>query len=115
MREIKDFYEAYHFLSEHPIVLWNNTNYFNNCLNIEVVKINPDTNQVDENSSKNTKTQIWLEFGGITETNMFDDIRIIPEHNINLDCGGFTFEEAIIKLANLVIKEYPKYKLYDKN
>ena len=26
----------------------------------------------------------------------------MPEHDINLDCGADTYEEAIIKLANLV-------------
>jgi len=51
---------------------------------------------------------IWLECGR-KGPKIFDDPSI-PEgyypnyHDIELDCGGATFEEAIVNLANLVEK-----------
>lgn len=63
-----------------------------------VVKVNPKTNEISDDVELNSKTRIWLECG------------ITPnEHDIRLDCGGDTFEEAIIQLADLVIKHFGFY------
>lgn len=35
-----------------------------------------------------------------------DNGHVVPTHDMALDCGAPTFEEAVIKLANLVQKEY---------
>lgn len=37
MGKFNDFYEAYNFLSTHPMIYHNNDNYFNRCLDVEVV------------------------------------------------------------------------------
>lgn len=101
-----DFYKAYNFLSCHPMTdgcyenLAFEISHFYDCLNIEVVKVNPTTNEIDNKDSLNTKTQVWLEFGS------WSDKENCPCHDTNLDCGGDTFEEAIIKLANLVAIYY---------
>jgi hypothetical protein len=91
-----DFYNAWHFLSEHKI--------FNGCFEsnlwTEVVKVNPETNEIDPDTTKNTKLQIWLEHGP------WDGEWGSCTHDLNLDCGGDTFELAIIKLAELVSKYY---------
>ena len=50
--------------------------------------------------TKNTKVEIWLEHGH------YDVDWGACVHNIDLDCGGDTFEEAIIKLAELVKRHY---------
>ena len=90
-----DFYTSWHFLNKHKMF----NGQFITGLYIEVVKVNPDTNSIDDDKTKNTKEQVWLECGpyekpyGLT-------------HDIYLDCGGDTFEEAIIKLAGLVKKYY---------
>ena len=80
-------------------------NYFDRCLSISVVKINPETDEIDTNMSNNTKTEVWLEFGrAFIDYNTTDSV--IFEHDYRLDCEGDTFEEAIIKLANLVDQFY---------
>ena len=63
-----------------------------------IVKINPDIGMVDDDESKNTKVEVWLEAGPYGEH--------CNIHDWDLDCGGDTFEEAIIKLADLVKQYY---------
>lgn len=91
-----DFYESWWFLLKHKMF----NDRFVEELYIMVVKVNPDTNEIDDDNTKNTKVQIWLEHGAyIEEYNACS-------HDIDLDCGGDTFEEAIIELAKLVKKNY---------
>ena len=98
--EFVDFYEAFHYLQDHPMVESSDVK-FSRCLDIMVVKIDPNINAIDlVDSIKNTKTQIWLEFGP------WDPIEKAPMHDIRLDCGGDTFEEAVIQLANRVRQYY---------
>ena len=109
-----DFYEAFNFLRNHKLceceIDQGNrrksvVNYFDRCLSISVVKINPETDEIDANMSNNTKTEVWLEFGrAFIDYNTTDSVMF--EHDYRLDCGGDTFEEAIIKLANLVDQFY---------
>lgn len=89
-----DFYEAYHYLREHSMFQGN----FERCLDIEVVKVNPTTKEIDDNFELNTETNVWLECGQYS--------KFINIHDLDLDCGGKTFEEAICTLANLVQKNY---------
>lgn len=87
-----DFYDAWNFLEEHSLFEDN----FNGCLYIEAVKVDPETKSIEEDPSRNTETNVWLEAGA-------------PGcHSIELDCGGRTFEDAIIQLANLVYRYYGK-------
>ena len=94
-----DFYEAFHYLNSHPMF---HEHFLMGCLDIEVVKVDPVTNRIENDQKRNTKTAVWLEAG-----------RYYPEatgsphdpkfgHNPYLDCGGDSFEEAIIKLAKKV-------------
>ena len=109
-----DFYEAFNFLRNHKLceceIDQGNrrksvVNYFDRCLSISVVKINPETGEIDANMSNNTKTEVWLEFGrAFIDYSITDDVMF--EHDYRLDCEGDTFEEAIIKLANLVDQFY---------
>ena len=88
------FYEAWHYLENHPIFC----GHFQDCYDLEVVKVNPANEVSEDNEELNTQTQVWLECGP------YD-----PEcrtHNIDLDCGGDTFEDAIIALALLVQQQY---------
>jgi len=105
-----DFYTAYQFLYNHPMfqeeVSYNNDtwneSHFKECLDIEIVKVNPETNSIDDDEIKNTKVQIWLECGRYDK-----ECRI---HDIELDCGADTFELVIIELANLVEEWYGETK-----
>jgi len=103
MLNMLDFYIAWNYLDGHSI--FQNTEYgllydsrFKQCLDIDVVKVNPDTNTIDDNKELNTKVQIWLEAGPYLGKHF--------AHDIDLDCGGNTFEEAIIELASLVKQKY---------
>lgn len=91
-----DFYTAWKFLSNHKMF----NGLFECGLWTEVVKVNPETNEVDDDRAKNTKVQVWLEHGP------YDKEWGSTTHDIDLDCGGDTFEEAIVKLASLVKKSY---------
>ena len=92
-----DFYSAWQFLQEHKIF----NDMFSYNLWFEVVKVEPETNAINYiDHSKNTKVQVWLEHGP------YDAEWGACTHDIDLDCGGDTFEEAIIKLAKLVKEKY---------
>lgn len=108
-----EFCEAHDFLKEHKMVKAYvkldessreyEVNNFYKCFDFNVVKVNPETGELEIEEDKlhlNTKTEVWLEFGGWCEE---ENCRY---HDYDLDCGGDTFEEAIIKLANLVDKYY---------
>ena len=96
-----DFYEAFHFLYEHDMFKGK----FWESLYVEVVKVDPETNCVENERSRNTKTQIWLETGPYFEEDE------VAAHDFDLDCGGDTFEEAIVELADLVLQKYGRKKL----
>lgn len=71
---------------------------FQKCLDIEVVKVEPITKTVHRNENLSTETRVWLECGPYHSQYM--------THDLDLDCSGATFEEAIIELANLVQAYY---------
>ena len=96
LERFNDFYDAYKFLSNHTLVHKHPEHKFEECLSVEVVKVCPDTLKIEEDDALNTLTQVWLEFGP------YDFEERIVCHDLNLDCGANTYEEAIIKLANLV-------------
>lgn len=92
------FYEAYQFLDRHPAFAGR---FQYGCLETIVVQVNPETEEIDEDPTKNTATRIWLECGNYDEDHSV--------HDINLDCGAPTYEEAIIELAALVLEHYGDY------
>lgn len=121
-----DFHDSWHFLRDHPAFQAKGKHgkgygsRFHEALDIDVVKVNPKTLSIDDDKKKNTATRIWLECGQV-EDPMSEDFASLREcnglsaeqknygvlsHDIRLDCGGKTFEEAIIKLAKLVKKYY---------
>lgn len=93
------FYNAWNYLNNH-VIFENEDGFsmFQECLDMEVVKVDPDTNSISDNEEENTSTRIWLECGPYQK-----DCRT---HDINLDCGAKTFEKAIKKLAKKVKKVY---------
>jgi hypothetical protein len=115
-KKFKYFYDAWWFLYNHEIFidksldtgqkdghyLWSSR--FSDCLDIDVQKVNPKKQAVDEDKTLNTETEIWLECGPWWYDEDFGGWN--ASHDWRLDCGGITFEIAIIKLANLVFKHY---------
>lgn len=127
--DLTDFHTAWNWLRRHPAFFYkgkmgaehmiaglaSSTQYgFFESLEIDIVKVDPKTNRIEDDSSRNTATRVWLECGpwgdpkdhpswGDTENIIWKGI---PSHDINLDCGGETFERAIIKLASLVLTNH---------
>ena len=123
--KLDTFYDCWWYLLETAFYLDHNTKVFDDIpsesmflksLDIDVVKVDPKTNCVDfYRLEKNTKTRVWLESGEQWFDDKFGNVWRNNCHNINLDVGADTFEEAIIKLARKVQSKYPlkKYgKLY---
>lgn len=97
-----EFYEAWNYLYNHKIF----KEHFLQCLDIDVVKVHPETLEIDDDYEKNTKTQVWLECGPYFENQ--------GVHDIDLDCGGDSFELAIINLAKNVKQFYDEGDNYEK-
>lgn len=114
--KMEKFYESWNFLNEHryfhsdPL---DRFSCFQTNLDIMVVKVNPENLTIEDEKLKNTKTQIWLETGEWTDDdkNPFESLRT---HDPILDCGGDTFEDAIIELAQLVQIHYGDGKYTEK-
>lgn len=71
----------------------------------------------DSDSSKNTRSECWLEFGPVEygyvaggEFEWDDETGEMNYHDYRLDCGGSTFDEALVRLAKNVRKFYGDYK-----
>lgn len=101
--EFNNFYEAFQFLDGHPIYIGT----FMRGLSVDVVKVNPETNAVDDEPDNNTLVQVWLESGPFQYMGALHEY--MHTHDIRLDCGGNTFEEAIVKMAKLVEIHYGTY------
>lgn len=120
-----DFYDAWQYVSSHPANSidrqekgFHDNCFLNGCIDIDVVKINPKSNEIEIAEYRkhlNTKTQIWLEYGEVYKDENTNRIGFC--HDIELDCGGDTFEEAIINLANNMknSKHYRDMKTNDEN
>ncbi len=88
--------------------------YFASCLDIYVVKVNPETEKMDDDTAKNTLTYVWLEFGPWLVPSDLDEFEReclrspegTPAHDVDLDCEAANFETAICILAERVSKHY---------
>jgi hypothetical protein len=111
------FYQAYWWLFEHPLFKYkgastSDQSCFPDCLNITTQKVDPKTQCIEDDKSRNTRVAVWIEVrtystqeeAGIPDDQMLEgwDWTGVPCHDYELDCGGDTFEEAIIELAKLV-------------
>jgi hypothetical protein len=72
--------------------------------------------RVNKDDSKNTRTAVWLELGPVlwgyhTDWEPKEGARAYKMHihDVDLDCGAPTFDEALIKLARKVQRKYGDY------
>lgn len=84
---------------------------FDLALDIDIVKVNPETGEIDDDPTKNTKVQVWLEAGPYEDLGITDGYGEPTSvkgfsHDVELDSGGDTFEDAIIELAERVRAKY---------
>ena len=120
MENAEKFYNAWMFIQQHPKFMYpykykgqKFMETFPYGLDIAVVKVNPKTMSIDDDDTKNTKVEFWLEYGPYEavpelKTNTNDLFQSV--HDIDLDCGAETFEGAIITLAALIKKKYGDYE-----
>lgn len=114
-------YNAWRYLNDHPI-FWKLTRwptdedrglpreharYLIDDQGMDLVEIgphrvNPDDRRVSEDKALNTRLEWWAESG---EWGWSDD-PVNRYHNYKLDCGGATYEEAVIAMARKVWKHY---------
>lgn len=78
--------------------------------------------RIEDDKTRNIHDECWLEFGELKydyhthdpKTNRpYDwdkETSLIHYHDPRLDCGGPTFDEALVKLARLVRKYYGDYR-----
>lgn len=114
-----DFHSAWHYLNEHPL-FWSlagtrakpaeahekylvHENGFPHALDIFVMKVDPKTRRVEDDESRNTKTEVWYEICMTHWPSQYDDVRV---HAWQIDGGGETYEEAIVKAAQQVHETY---------
>lgn len=121
LRAPDDFHSAWWYLYHHPAFQEEPLiSVFAQCLDVTVVRVNPGTERIEDDSTLNTATRVWLECGewqspdalrkhlagAIAVEEMERLWRGVPSHDIDLDCGAATFEEAIVELARLVHDKY---------
>lgn len=91
--------------NEHATDFYWHGQFINN-LDIHYAKVNSITRSTKD--EPRDTVEVWLETGAA----LWEDYAhkyIGNTHNPELDCGGPTFDEALIKLANLVLKHYGDY------
>lgn len=98
------FYDSVTFLKNHRIFggrFWEG-------LDIAVVKVDPATERIEDDATRNTSVRVWLEAGPLNKDKSLDigPMHIEWCHDPRLDCGGNSFEEATIRLAANVRKYY---------
>jgi len=109
---LDDFHEAWDWLYGHPYFRYRDgpmkgSEGFTIAYDLIVVKVNPVNDRVEDDDSLNTKTNIWVECGPLEDDGG-------QTHDWELDCGGDTFEDAIIALAKIVMRvhgDYPKWTI----
>lgn len=77
---------------------------------IEIIPnmVDPVTLTIEDDTSRNTKLQFWVECGGTCMPDE-DNTHANTFHDWNLDCGGDTWEGAVEALYALVKKHYGEY------
>ncbi len=118
MKVFNDLYEAWEFLKTHPLIEYAGgyPAVFRSCFFVEPIKLDPVTKEeiafVDADKAENFVVGVNVEFGPwikpekIPDTKgAFDPYGDIATHT-HLDCSAPTFEEAVMKLAELMLKEY---------
>jgi hypothetical protein len=113
-----DFYTSWWYLLEHKA--FADYNFLNSkgqpymsaflrLLDVDVQKVDPVTKLIEDDESRNTHTEVWFELGAQYQDDTFSPHEEwhYNSHDLYLDCGGDTFEIAIVNLANLVEQYYP--------
>lgn len=121
--EPESFYASWYYLNNHP-VYWrfhpheghppNSTVFLeheygfgSDAINVMVVRVCAKCRRIhEEDGPYEEKTEIWLETGKWDMLPGRNHPGHTHWHDTELDCGGDTYEEAVVKLARLVWEKY---------
>jgi hypothetical protein len=124
------FYNAWHYLNEHPVYwklerygagqadldalplrhlkwLLHDYGFGSGGISMAVARVAPD-GRTSGDPALNTRTEVWLETGEFAWSAVSEH-HVEPGthyHNYKLDCGGGTYEEAVVKMARNVHRFY---------
>lgn len=117
------FYCSWHYLNDHPVYwrfhpsrhhpanhescLETEYGFGSDAINVHVAQVCVKCRRIHEEDGPYEKaTRIWLETGK-WEMHFREGMKHHDHwHDIELDCGGGTYEEAVVKLARLVWEKY---------
>lgn len=81
------------------------------CCNLDIHYAKVDKHRkVNDNNKLNKCTECWLEFGQVKQAVSDGKLHRQCFHDLKLDCGAPTFDQAIVRLARLVRKHYGDIK-----
>lgn len=117
------FFNSWYYLNGHPVYwrfnqvadrpanhesgLETEYGFGSDAINIHVTQVCSDCGRRhDDDPNLNNKTEIWLETGKWEMLPGKGSRHHGHWHDPELDCGGDTYEEAVIKLARLVWEKY---------
>lgn len=111
--DLRDFYNAWYFLTGHKIFDVGGRSNFMRSLRIHVVKINPKTGLIDkQRREKNTFVVFLLQCGPwvrpecLSESERFNHPSGLLVHDPELDALASSFNRAVVKLAKNVRSKY---------
>jgi len=118
-KEIIEWVED-HALWSYPLENGSVWQDFHDCVDIGFAYVNPETLSIDEDESKNTLFQVWLEGGGWFDASLEDHLvennrpdegwnennKWWNSHDIRLDVGANDLETALVLLAKKVAEYY---------
>lgn len=113
--KIETAYDAWWFLQDHPAFFHPEYPedslgmglFKQDCLDVDIQMVCPESLHIETDTSRNTHQRVWLEAGPYVADEWGE---VVTSHDWRLDCGGDTFEEAVVKLSQLVIKHYGDYR-----
>lgn len=99
-------YDKYWFCMRHPAFI--NEDFVEVEIRIDPHMVCPSTARVEKYQPLNTKIQFWVEFcPPYFEADQAK--KWVSSHDVDCDCGGWTYDEAIDNLYNLVLAKYGPY------
>lgn len=108
MKDFKDMTtsDKYWYIIEHPAFMNDEFVSVNIC--VEPQNVCPITERIEDYKPLNTKVQYWIEFCPPYKDS-YTNNKFVHSHDTDCDCGGWTYEEAIDNLFDLVIEKYGSY------
>lgn len=103
-----DAHDCYWWIYSHPKLIFDG--FANPWIDITPHKVCPQTRSIQENSEANTHIEFWVECGSHTWWDYASNKELVSTHDWELDCGGDTWEEAVLNLGNLVLNKYGDYE-----